>query len=474
MRCRPSMRMALLAVVALAGTVRADRAAAERAAAEAERTQDPAAFVACGQAFLDAYNQDPTAATNDEVLFDAGRCFEAGKSISAALQAHALVIKSFPTSKLAAKSLALSGRMYAQIAMYDRAAERFERYATRYAGEKDARDMLGEAIRLRAALGDSAKQIADTNLWIRMYGAKTKQEAARAAYSLVAVYDGDGAIAQLRAYLKDYGAEDPDLTIAAHTGLGDRLRARSCPVHAIDGLCVKAVVDRGPRCGTDPTSIVAVARTSANHEALAEYREAVALADVAKGPVGRHAQAMARLALADDELEAMIANPMPRGLPYSRAFQQRFARWREANRKLTDQLDRAYGEVLAQKDATSAVAAAARFGEVSLVMWRGVMASEVPADLPGPSARETYCGELKEAAEPFRARAIEAVQTCIAKAGELQAGHDWAEVCWREGAALDPAQFPPVRELRAAPGEVALPIALEPAVSVQIVPPASH
>jgi len=108
------------------------------------------------------------------------------------------------------------------------------------------------------------------------------------------------------------------------------------------------------------------------------------------------------------------------------------------------------------------------------VMWRGVMASEVPADLPGPAARETYCGELKEATEPIRVRVIEAAQACIAKAGELQAGQDWAEVCWRQGAALDPAQFPAVRELRAAPDEVALPIALEPAVSVQIAPPASH
>src|SRR3569832_2782625 len=75
MRCRTGVRMALLAVVAFTGTARADRAAGERAAAEAERTQDPAAIVACGQAFLVAYIQVPTAANNDEVLFDAGRCF---------------------------------------------------------------------------------------------------------------------------------------------------------------------------------------------------------------------------------------------------------------------------------------------------------------------------------------------------------------------------------------------------------------
>ncbi|HEY6035620.1 MAG TPA: hypothetical protein VIV58_15205, partial [Kofleriaceae bacterium] len=178
--------------------------------------------------------------------------------------------------------------------------------------------------------------------------------------------------------------------------------------------------------------------------------------------VGRHAQAMARLALADDDLEAMIAKPMPRGQPSSHAFQQRFARWLDATRKLGDKLDRAYSEVLAQKDATSSVAAAARFGEEAQVIWRGVMASELPAELPGPAARETYCAELKDAAEPFRARALESAQTCIAKASELAAGQEWADVCWRDGAQLDPAAFAPLRELRGAPEGFAPPIAVEP------------
>ena len=44
---------------------------------------------------------------------------------------------------------------------------KLEDYAKRYAGEKDAADLLSDAIRLRAALGDRAKQIADTNQWIR-------------------------------------------------------------------------------------------------------------------------------------------------------------------------------------------------------------------------------------------------------------------------------------------------------------------
>jgi len=307
--------MAFLAVVVVATPVWADRAAAEKLAKNAH---DDAAFVACGQAFLDVYNHDPAAADNDEVLFDAARCFQSGKSISAALQADAMVIKSFPRSKVAAKAIRESGAMYEQIAMYDRAAERLEDYAKRYAGERDAGDALAEAIRLRAALGDAVKQIEDTKLWIRTFGAKRKAEAAAAQLALLSVYDGDDAIALLREYLREFAAVDPNLTIAAHVELADRLRAKACPVHAIDRLCVKVVVDRAPRCGAGTTSVVAVKRAASNREALAEYGAAIALAGTATTKEARHEQAMARLALADDDLEALIATALPHDLDFTR------------------------------------------------------------------------------------------------------------------------------------------------------------
>lgn len=468
MRCRAGLRMGVLAVIALGHAAWADRAAAQRLAAEADRTHDPATYVACGQAFLDIYNHDPEAKDADEVVFDAARCFQAGKSISAALQGDGLVIKSFPRSKLAAKSIALSGEMYAQIAMYDRAAERFEDYAKRYAGEKDAADFLTEAIRFRAALGDKPKQIEDTKEWIRMFGVKRRAEAAAADLSLVPVYDGDGAIAQLHEFLKDFATVDPNLTIAAHVDLADRLRAKSCPLRAaeqaIRGLCVKLVAVRGPHCGTGTTNVTAVTRTAQNHEAREEYAAAVALADRATEPAARHAQAMARLGLADDDLEAMLAMPFPRDVDMARlASRNRIGQWADAEVKLAAKLDRALGDVIVQKDPTSSVAAAARSGEAAQTFWRALMLGELPKAMRREPDRASYCDSTKSVADPLRDRAIEAAQFCIAKAVELQAGQDWANACWRDGAALDPLQFAPVGELRGTPGEFAPPITLEPA-----------
>lgn len=474
MRCRTGVRMAFLAMLAASHPAWADRAGAEKLAHQAEASDDPAGFVACGQAFLEVYNQDPEAVQNDEVLFDAARCFERGAAISAALQADAMVIKSFPSSKLASKATSRSGRMYERIAMYDRAADRFEAYAKRYGGERDAGDTLADAIRLRAALGDRAKQIEDTKEWIRMFGLKRKADAAAAELSLVAVLDAEGALAQLHEFLKTYAAVDPALTIAAHIQLADRLRAKSCPVHAIDQLCVKAVVDRAPHCGASPPTVAAVPRTAENREALAEYRAVIALADKANDPAARHARAMARLALADDELEALIATPFPHDLDIARLdSRRRLSQWLDGEIKRGGKVVDAYSAVLVQKDATSSVAAAARISQVSLALWRAVTLGELPKAMRKGDLHDAYCDELKVVADPLKARAIEAAWACLAKSVELQAGQEWADMCWRDGAAIDPEPFAPVREHHGAPGGFAAPIALEPpiAASPVISPP---
>ena len=441
MRCRTGVCMAFLAALAASHPVWAD----------------------C-QAFLDAYNRDPGDAHNDQVLADAAACFEREKSISAALQVDGLLLKYYPNSKHAAAATRQTAELYERIAMYDRAADKLEDYARRFAGEKDAADLLADAIRLRQALGDRAKQIEDTKEWIRTFGVKHKAEGAAAKLSIVAVLDAEAALVQLRELARDAGTVAPDVALAAHLQLADRLRAKSCP-SAIDGLCVKVVAVRGPHCGDGTTNLVGVKRSAENREALAEYRATIALADTATEPAARHAGAMARLALADDELEAMLAEPFPRGLDLAKLDgRKRFAEWLDAETKRGSRVDDAYSAVLVHKDAISSVAAAARLGAVAQVFWRALMLGELPAAMRKPPERDAYCDAMKVVAEPLRVRAIETEWTCIAKSVELQAGQDWADVCWRDGAVLDPERFAPVRELRGTPDGFAPPIAVEPAL----------
>ncbi len=105
---------------------------------QAKDKKDYTLYVKCGQAYFDIYNQDPEAAKNDEVLYNAGVCYQEGKSIGAAIIAFNVLQKYYPNSKITARAIARLGKAYGDIAFYDKASEKLEEYAKKYAGDKDA------------------------------------------------------------------------------------------------------------------------------------------------------------------------------------------------------------------------------------------------------------------------------------------------------------------------------------------------
>ena len=442
------MRSLLVVLVLVSHPAWADRAAAQRLADEAEKSGDPDAFVACGQAFIEAYNQDTLAAHIDELLFDAARCFESGNSISAALQSYEVLIKTKPSSWWVPKAMVRSAALYEQIAFFDRAARRDEEYASDFAGESEALAMLEAAIRLRAALGDTAKQIEDTDYLVKTFGAKQRRLAARAELALLPVLSSDQAVALLRNFLRGF-AIDADDTIAAHVELGDRLRARSCPIKPVDGLCVELRIAAGPHCGAVATRVVVHTRTAANRDAITEYKAALELFDTGSHPESRHAVAMARLALADDKLERLLAATFPSDLDLADAHaasMKTFSTWLALEQKLVDDAGKAYAAILADHEPISSVAAAARLGQTSQAFWRTMMIGDVPRALRAKPARDLYCEQLAIASKDLAERARGAFAMCADKAGELGVANDWTELCWRETGQLAPKELrAPVR-----------------------------
>jgi tetratricopeptide (TPR) repeat protein len=145
------------------------RKRAEKLETTAKESKDFTQYVACGQAYLDIYNRNPEATENDEVLYNAGVCFEEGKSITAAITSFNLLQKYYPNSKITAKALARLGKAYGDIAFYDKASEKYEEYAKKYAGEKDAYDAMSDAVFFRKGIGDDAKAIEDTKYFIKTF-----------------------------------------------------------------------------------------------------------------------------------------------------------------------------------------------------------------------------------------------------------------------------------------------------------------
>jgi len=65
-----------------------------------------------------------------------------------------LLEKYYTESKITQKAIARLGKAYGDIAFYDKASEKLEEYAKKYAGEKDAFDAMSDAVFYRKGIGD--------------------------------------------------------------------------------------------------------------------------------------------------------------------------------------------------------------------------------------------------------------------------------------------------------------------------------
>ncbi len=498
------------------------RRAAEHREAEGKRTGKIAEYIRCGEGYLEVYNLDPLARDADELLYNAGVCYELGKSIGAAKHMYELLQEHFPKSTLSARSLARLGNAYGSIAYYKEAAEKLEEYATKYGGMTDARDALSDAAQFRKGIGDDARAIADTKKFIAMFGKHHPAEAATAYYSLISIYEKQGdldALArQLRAYLDTYGATGGgDRRVTAWTKLGQALWQSSCPVTTVDGACMR--VERKPsagrrgeasvnagapghalrsrasslpkRCGDDSRAEVtmvprdarkvqgAMAAFSravaeyASEQAPSEYEQAAPAARDVRG--ARYHYALARFTRSEREYERYLAMPIPTGLDFDRRTpaiaarsQQRFTEWFTKKTNLGATLRTQYESIIALQDGAVAIAAAARLGAIAQGFSVQLFRAEIPADQrTGPYAEDTalaYCEELEKVAEPLEKQALSSYQGCLATSTNLGWFSEWSRMCERELGQLQPERWPQAFELRSPPDAFARIVDVEPPV----------
>ena len=478
---------------------------AEKLEADAKASKDFAKYVQCGQAYLDIYNRDPESKENDEVLYNAGVCFEDGRSIGAAISAYNLLQKYYGSSKLAAKALARIGKAYGDIAFYDKSAEKLEEYAKKYAGEKDAYNAMSDAVFYRKGIGDDGKAIDNTKYFIKTFGAKKPAEAANAAFSLTSVYekqgDKDVVVKHLRDYIRTYGTKGgEDRLVIAHAKIGQILWEQSCPVKQVDGACVKIVRERAinmkrkskrakssdqpTQCGPDSKIKLTIVKRDERKlkDAMAAFQAAAKAFEKTGGKTGgdeggaRYYYGIAKVAEADKDFEAYLALTFPSNLnfdPNNKSIAEkslkRFNTWVEEKKKVGGSATKKYEAVLGIKDAANSITAAARLGQISQNFSDALFTAEIPKDVrSGEFADEkveAFCDRMTEVAEPLEAASLNAYGVCLQKSTELGWFSDWSKLCERELGQIKPEEFPTAAELRADPTNVAPVVATEPAVT---------
>jgi outer membrane protein assembly factor BamD (BamD/ComL family) len=437
----------------------------------------------CGTAYVDVYNLEPDAADNDEVLYNAGVCFQQAGKIGIALQMYGILDKQFPKSRLAPKALARTGLLRARVAHYAEAAAALEKYAKTYGGEQDAVDALSEAIFYYRTLGEHDKAIAATEMFVKQYGRRQADRAADAAFSLIGMYEQAGRQDQAARALEDYvriwsRAGGTEREVIALVKLGIHEWTRSCKLKGtLDGACLQLVRPpaRPQRPGAQPTHCFPAAPRvvkSARDAAMAKRGQAhlkLAIAVAGKSGTGTPAMmsfvAAAEWYLAEEDFEKALLIAFPGNLNFDpdkpkvvEASRKSFQAYLSAKQAALGQLRAdhgTYGRLLQAEHAGEwRFAAIARLGQATSDWAAQLRGAPIPAVVrTGAYAAhkvKAYCEELGIQADPLRDLAADSYDFCLTTAAKLGASNPWTAVCARELAALRPESAPP-RELRAAP-----------------------
>jgi tetratricopeptide (TPR) repeat protein len=237
----------------------------------------------------------------NEILFNAGVCFEKAKSFQNAITMREALVQNFGTTREAKLSLYALGANYAAIAEYATAAAYYEKYAKQFMGEKDASQALQYAVFFYKGIGFTSrdakpglldgkndkgrvkidgdqKAIDDTETFVGRFMKGSPADAAAAYYSISAIYEKnkkyDDEVKLLSDYIRRFGTKGGvDRLIIAHVKIGEIVWRQSCPVRGVNGACVDMIKGRkdirkkkGPRtqCGSpDKVKVIAYDRKGA-------------------------------------------------------------------------------------------------------------------------------------------------------------------------------------------------------------------
>ncbi len=165
----------------------------------------------------------------DEIVYNMARAYQAGRLLAKSIQARLILLNpkyNLHKTDLAMKATYEIGGNYQAIAVYDRAADFYEKYAedTKFKGEYAAQ-AVSDSVVLRLGLGQEDKAISSSNNFNRYFGAKKPKETAQIAFAVAAHFaekqDWNNATKRLAGAMRLIDTKATlDIRVQAHTLLG--------------------------------------------------------------------------------------------------------------------------------------------------------------------------------------------------------------------------------------------------------------
>lgn len=400
----------------------------------------------------------------DEVLYNAALNYEAARLLGRAIRVRTVLIRNFPDSPLARRAVYLVGANYHALAIYNSAADWYERFARQFPGEDGsectqaqrdsdtcpiAHEALQNAVFFRLGLGQQEQAIENARLFERNYRRRMPRETSQVVFSLGSIYersnDWNRVFRHYREWLRDYGRQAlPHEIIRANVQLG---RAKW-------ELDDKNDARRYFETATREWQRNAGQRI-ADLEGVSDEDRALFLVRA------KDATSEALFYLAEYEYAAFRAIRFPRfsggrNLQRVQRWAERdFAQWLTQKREALVRAESAYNLIAELEIPEWQIAGAARVGEMYRSFMDQIRDAPIPEEIENDDELYSiYVGALEDAARPLQQQALEKFEFCLNTATQVRWFNEFSAQCERELNGLDAARFPIAAELRGQPNYV--------------------
>ncbi len=400
----------------------------------------------------------------DEIVYNSGRSFQAARLVAKAIQARLVLLDprwKMEKSEAAQKATYEIGGNYQAIAVYDKAAEWYERYAQIKLGNKrpeKADIALTDATILRLGLGtpeDERKAIEDAREFRALFGGSKPAQTASIAFAIGSHYadkeDWTNAVGTLKGSLDLFNKANLDVQVQAHATLARSLLRQKGPKKP-EALAQYAKVRA---LWSDAPGAVKKIQDSYPNEGQPQVQRRIGKSLEAVGEATFYAAEEVKENLVDK-----IKFPEYKGKGTKedvvKHIQTKVKDWMEKKRPAIEKAEAEYKKIVnLQPDAPPkwVIAAGSRVG----LMWGAFVDDFRAAPIPeawkkDDEMRNTYYNNLDQSSEPIKSgRAKPALKTCLDYSVKFQYFDDYSRNCEVWLAKNYKAEYHVVDELRGAP-----------------------
>jgi TolA-binding protein len=394
----------------------------------------------------------------DEIVYNMARAYQAARLLAKSIQVRQILLSEkygLDKSDLAKKATYEIGGNYQAIAVYDRAADYFERYAksTEYKGEF-ADQALSDAAVLRLGLGQEDQAIADANAFNKYFGARKAAQAAQIAFAVAAHYgekkDWMNVQKRLSGTMKLIDSKATlDVQVQAHALLARSLMQtkRETPAAAEYGKIVKT--------WADPKAAAATIMDAPGEDPNAKQRRlGRALEAVGEATFFFAEQKKAKV----DKVEFPAFKGPGNKEAVLKHIQTKVKDWIVKKRPLIDDASAEYKKIVDLQPVPPprwVIAAGSRVGEMWGTFVKEFRAAPIPDGIKKDyELRTAYFGALDDASEPQKKQAKGAFEVCLGYSVKYQYFDQFSRTCEEWLATNYKNEYHLVDEFRGAPNRV--------------------